>query len=142
MAFILPFWLTFGRALFGAGGWATFILMFTFVPVLLTTVAMMSIMLNTRADVKASGKLQTSDSLLLLLLYLSVILHGFFMIDGGDTPESNSVAATLFGDGMFDVAEKLGEDTLAAGVFSTASMVLLVVCIIVFGYKRFLKKYQ
>lgn len=127
MTFILPFWLTLGRSMIGSTGYLVILYTFLIAPVLFILMLIFNILIWARRDVRQRLEFGKLDSFLLLLLYVSVFLHGFFVVDGSDTPESlGSVLTRLFGSHLMDVS------TMLSGVAYTFSYFLLLICLAVF----------
>lgn len=127
MIFVLPFWLTFGRAAFGSVGWMTLIYLFTVAPGLLVAMIIITVLIRTKRDVKASRMVTDVEAWLLLILYVGVVLHGFFLVDGGDSDTAGSiksVATEVFGQGFEDASSVL------AIVFFLVSLAPLVALLI------------
>jgi hypothetical protein len=121
MSVLLPLWLTFGRGLLGSGGWGMLIYLFIYAPVLLLLLLLIGMFINSRPEVKTTGMVSDMEAVLLLALYLSVFLHGFFVVDGGDTQDSiNSVAMSVFGKSF------QGQSEYYSGIFLSSAMVLLI----------------
>ena len=134
MVFFLPFWLTFGRGLLGSGGWMTIMYIFTYAPMLLVGLLAVWFLLRFRADVRETKSIGSLDSIVLLALYVSIFLHGIFLLDGGDTPDSvNSVAMHVFG---MDKSTSDALDTMFASLCILLFVVTLVLCIVEFRKKR------
>jgi len=130
MTFFLPFWLTFGRNAFGSHGWLTVPYLFFIAPILFITLLVFNALLWARRDVRRITELSKVDSWLLLVLYTFVFLHGFFIVDGGDTPESlDSVMTILFNNNLHDLS------ALLSAVTYTISCLLLIACLVTFIYE-------
>lgn len=128
MTFVLPFWLTFGRALMGSHGWETLLYLFLVAPALFVVMLTLNILAWVRKDVRQKVELSPTDAYLLLGLYLSIFLHGFFLIDGGDAEASlNSVMTVTLGDQFLEISTLLSEATF------WMSFGLLITCIVVFA---------
>lgn len=130
MAFVLPLWLTLGRSLpFDVGGWMMLIYIFTLAPAIFVIFLVFHLLLSKRADVKKTKRIDSSDALLLIGLYVSLFLHGLFVVDGGDTAESvNSIASKYLGVSR-NVSTGISDTLLLA------SIVLVAVCLFVFVWK-------
>lgn len=127
MTFVLPFWLTLGRSMLGSSGHLTILYVFLIAPALFILMVIFNILIWARRDVRQKIEFGKLDSFLLLLLYISVFLHGLFVVDGSDTPESlSSVLTSLFGSHLLDVS------SLLSGVAYTFSYLLLVICLVTF----------
>lgn len=126
LAFVLPLWLTIGRSFFGSGGWMTLIYIFTVAPFLFVFLFILSVLLIKRYDVRLTKLVSPADVVLLLGVYVSTFLHGFFLVDGGDTQESvNSVASKYFGF-SHDISQVL------SNTFFALAAILLLACVILF----------
>ncbi|HVQ44263.1 MAG TPA: hypothetical protein VMT30_04840 [Candidatus Saccharimonadia bacterium] len=103
MAVVLPAWVTLSHS-----GWLSIIYIFTFGPAVFVALLVIGFIISGRPDVKKSGLVSRPDVWLLGALYLSLLLFGFFVVDGGDTSESlNSVSMTVFGRGFEPATELL-----------------------------------
>ena len=131
MVFILPLWLVLGRALFGSYGWGTIIYFFTVAPILLVSLLILGFLVKVNKTPDGRGYLSIYDSSLLTALYTAVFLHGFFIVDGGDTEESlNSVATKILGKSFQGTSEALG------AFFFYIAALILTITFIVFLYER------
>lgn len=131
MVFIMPLWLIIGRAMFGSFGWGTIIYFFTVAPILLISLLILGFLVKTRKAADGKSYLGLVDSSLLTMLYATVFLHGFFLVDGGDTEESlNSVATKILGKSFQSTSEALGE------IFYYLAALLLAITFIVFIFER------
>lgn len=135
MSFLLPIWLTVGKGMiFGVGGWVSLIYMFTLAPAIFAVLWLFFLLLYLRKDVKATRSIGTVDSILLLSLYVSIFLHGFYLLDGGDTKESvNSVASK-----HFNVSQELSSEY--SGAFVALFSSLMFACLLVFIYEIIKKR--
>jgi hypothetical protein len=139
MVFILPFWITFGRAIFGSQGWGTLLFIFTLAPLLCLVLLAFYFLLRSRGDIKFTKKLGMVDSFLMTGLYVSVILFGFFYVDTAGNIDvasqttSNSVSFDFFGSGFAGAANTL------AWAFFDLSIAIALVILVVLLYERFRK---
>lgn len=123
MAVLLPLWLTFGRALLGSGGWGTLIYLIYIAPVLLVALSVITILIRQSPRFKLEWLVTDWQAILLSLLYGSIFLHGFFLVDGGDSADSiNSVATKLLGSGFQDASAMLSIWLYFAAVILLAVM--------------------
>lgn len=130
MAFILPLWLVFGAS----GGWLTLLFMFILAPALFAILLVLHFLVSGRTDVVTNKRLNPVDAVTLTVLYVSIFMYGFFVVNGGDTTDSiNSDAMKLFGRSFQNTSEQL------SNVFLTFSIVLIVLTFILFLYERFAK---
>lgn len=130
MILILPFWLTFGRSLLGSDGLLTLLYIFFIAPVIFITILVFNVLIWARRDVRQELRLGKIDSFLLLLFYIFVFLHGFFVVDGSDSPESlNSVMTVFFGNHPAELSSFLG------GVTYAISCLLIAICFVTFIYE-------
>ncbi len=128
----MPFWLTFGRGMLGSAGWLQLAYMFLVAPALFVVLLGIAFLIQTSPQYKLERLVTTPEALLLTLFYVSTFLHGFFLIDFGDTDDSaNSVATHIFGVGFRDTSAMLGT------VFLFASVALLAATLIVATVTRF-----
>ena len=135
MSIALPLWLTVGKlALFNAGGWMTLIYLLQVVPIIFVVFWVLFILLAKRKDVRETKSIGSFDSVILILLYVSIFIHGIFLVDGGDTDESiNSVAMNIFGMNQ-SVSSELSQ------FFSIFAIVMAVIALVVFIYKLISKR--
>lgn len=130
MALILPFWLILGRGLVGgSSGWVAVVYFFYVAPPLILSLLAMRLLVKTRVDALGQKHFGKVDSMLLSTVYLSVFLHGFFLVDGGDTEESVASVVTQLGVSN-EVSEFYGE------VFFLTSLLLIIVTLAVLIYER------
>lgn len=127
MTFLLPFWLTLGRSMLGSSGYLTILHMFFIAPVLFILMLIFNVLIWARRDVRQKVEFSKLDSFLLLLLYISIFLHGFTIVDGSDTPESlSSVLTSLFGSHLLNISSSLSHITYMI------SFLLLAICLVTF----------
>lgn len=108
MIFLLPFWLTFGRALLGSAGWVGLIMLFTVAPLLLIILVLFTWLVKGRREVQATKMVSKKDAQLLTVLYSSFIVFGLFVVDGGDTSDSvGSVVTMAFGKSLEPLSNML-----------------------------------
>ena len=93
---LLIIWVWIGRAFFGAGGWWILLFLFTVVPVLAVALTVTTILAFTQRQPKATGRLTIGQFWCLIGVWASMFLFGFFVVDFGDTKESERSAFTLF----------------------------------------------
>jgi len=135
MTFVLPFWLTFGRTLLGSHGWQTLLYLFLVAPALFIAMLTINILVWVRKDVRQKAEVSPVDAYLLLGLYVSVLLHGYFLIDGGDSEASlNSVMTVTLGEQFLGISTLLSEATF------WLSFGLLITCIVIFAQELSSKK--
>lgn len=134
-AVLLPLSLIFGRALFGVIGWEFLLLMFL-VPFFIVGMLVAAAFITLRPDVRASRKVSLKDAQLLLSLYASLILYGFFLPGVADTPERvQSLASHVFGPGF------AGMSALLSHLFMLTSIALVVwLCVAAFAQRATGKK--
>ena len=112
MTFVLPLSLTFGRGVFGVGGWDMLGYFYLFSPMLIIFMLVVGFLVSGRADVKATRMVSRQDALLISAFYVTVLVHAFFAVGFGDTDESiKSVATVLFGRGLLDFSRIMAELT-------------------------------
>jgi hypothetical protein len=127
MAVALPLWISVGRGIAGYGGWLELYYTFAWAPLLLIALVGVSRAMR-RPGVLESGAVGDLDAGLLLLLYLAVFLHGAFVVDFGDTPESlGSVATRYLGRGFTDRSTALAHVTLVASLLLLALALVVAV---------------
>jgi len=120
MAFLLPLWLTFGRALFGSSGWLTLVFLISTAPMLLGVLIAINVIIHFNSTYKLEHLVTKPQAIILFLLYCSIFLFSLFVLDGGDTPESvSSIATRILGRGFEDTS------MFISGIFYGASMVLV-----------------
>ncbi len=93
MILVMPFWVAFGRAFFGAGGWGVF---FT-LPLAVLVVFPYHIIIAVLAFVGNKVKLSKFSITILVCYYFFALLAQLSFVDGGDTQESVGSAFTLAG---------------------------------------------
>jgi hypothetical protein len=131
MLLFLPFWLTFGRGIFGSGGWGTLISAFIISPALFVALITLNILVKVRRPIGAKPTLGQIDSLLFTALYISVFAVGFFFVDGGDTTDSvKSVATNLFGRSFQQTSQNL------SNAFFIMSLLFICALLTVLTYER------
>jgi hypothetical protein len=85
MMFVLPFWISLGRAfLFNIAGYYI-LLYFFYSAVLFGWLIYIYKSLKERPDIRLSGLMKSSDAKILLAIYLVVFAHGFFWLDQADS---------------------------------------------------------
>lgn len=132
MVAIMPLWLTFGRGLLGSAGWLQLAYIFLVAPVLFAVLLAIALLIQTSPRYKLEGLVTAPEAVLLSLSYVSIFLHGFFLVDFGDTDESvNSVATQLLGAGFRDMSTTLSQ------VFLFGSAALLLTALVVAMVARF-----
>lgn len=105
MALFLPFWLTIGRGLLGSAGWYTLIYLFSVAPALIICLVALRLLLGPAKEGAGTGAHGLVQSLLLSTFYVATILHGFFLVDFGDAPNSeSSLALNVFGKSFEETA--------------------------------------
>lgn len=130
MMFTLPLWVTFGKGLiFGVGGWLALISIFTIAPALFVVFLIFALLLMTRKDVIESRRLGVFDSVLLLILYLSIFLFSIFVVDGGDTPESVDSVMSKYNFVSQSLSGQLSE------IFMLSSVLLIIVGFVIFIFE-------
>ena len=97
MIYVLPLWVTFGRALVGYPGWWMIFFMVSVAPILLCSLLALRSMAVVTVDKDGNQFVGKTEAVLLTTLYISVALFGFFVVDFGDTEASSgSVATAVF----------------------------------------------
>ncbi|MCU1414653.1 MAG: transporter [Microbacteriaceae bacterium] len=118
---VLPLWMLIGRVFFGVIlGWHYAIQLFL-APLLFVFLAVISTLSWARRRARASGAVTRVDASLISVLYLSVLVYGFFVVDSVHSYEQGkSVATVLFGqwirDASFTVADIAGGVMIVAGL--------------------------
>ncbi len=118
---ILPLWMLIGRVFFGVIlGWHYAIQLFL-APLLFVFLAVISTLSWARRRARAIGAVTRADAWLISVLYLSVLVYGFFVVDSvHSTEQGKSVATVLFGqwirDASFTVADIAGGVMIVAGL--------------------------
>ncbi|GAA2183199.1 hypothetical protein GCM10009785_25770 [Brooklawnia cerclae] len=117
MAVVLPVWISFGRAVFGSGGWLMVIFTVTLAPALCVLLIVCRFLIPVGLDAAGRKTIGEVEAILLAVLYLQVFLFGFFVVDGGDTLDSvGSVATEIFGKGFEEASSVLSGVTFVAAV--------------------------
>ncbi len=102
------FWLTIGRAFLGSMGWFMLIYIINGIPVISLACGVLISLAPTEMSKKKRRSLNPTLSTLLYVMFAAAFLHGFFLVDFGDTEDSTvSAAATLFGRSFLDVSSYL-----------------------------------
>ena len=118
---ILPLWMLIGRVFFGVIlGWHYAIQLFL-APLLFVFLAVISTLSWARRRSRQTGAVSSIDAALISVLYFSVIVYGFFVVDSVHSYEQGkSVATVLFGqswrDASFTVADIAGGVMIVAGL--------------------------
>jgi hypothetical protein len=118
---ILPLWMLIGRVFFGVIlGWHFAIGLFL-APLLFVFLAVISTISWARRSARARGAVTRADAWLISVLYLSVLVYGFFVVDSVHSyQQGKSVATVLFGqwlrDASFTVADIAGGFMIVAGL--------------------------
>jgi hypothetical protein len=135
MSVLLPIWLTIGKSMiFGVGGWMSLVYMFTIAPAIFVIFWIFYTFIALRKDVIELRSIGLIDSVILAGLYVSIFLHGFFLVDGGDTKESvNSVASKHFG-----LTHEMSSEY--SGLLMAIAFALFVAGFIVFIYELIKKR--
>ncbi len=133
MVFLLPLWLTFGLNLLGIGGWTSLFYWFAGVPALFVVLLILYALVKPRSATNGKSHLGIIDSVLLTAIYVVVFLHGFFLVDGGDTEASiNSVATKFFGKSD----ESIFYSNYLSQIFLVISALLIIITLAVVIYER------
>jgi hypothetical protein len=120
-AIVLPLWMLIGRVFFGVIlGWHYAIQLFL-APLLFVFLAVIATLSWARRNSRALGAVTHADAWLLSVLYLSVLVYGFFVVDSVHSSEQGkSVATVLFGqwirDASFTIADIAGGVMIVAGL--------------------------
>lgn len=118
---VLPLWMLIGRVFFGVIlGWHYAIQLFL-APLLFVFLAVISTLSWARRHSRTSGAVTSLDASLISVLYFSVIVYGFFVVDSvHSTEQGTSVATQLFGqqlrDASFTIADIAGGVMIVAGL--------------------------
>ncbi len=79
-------------------------------PILFVSLLIFNILVWSRKEVRQKAELSRVDTFLLFTLYISVFLHGFSVVDGGDSQDSlNSVMTISLGHNLLDLSSYLSE---------------------------------
>jgi hypothetical protein len=114
----LILWVWIGRALFSAAGWWVLLFIFTVVPVLFIALAVTTILAIRQRQPASSGRVTITQFWCLLGLWVSLFLVGLFLVDFGDTKESERSAFTqVVGSSALDASAGL------SGIFLLTSIV-------------------
>ena len=89
---VLVVWVWIGRIVFGAGGWFFLILLISVVPVVLVALLITTILSFRGSD--APHALNPSQALAQLVVWGGMLAFGFFLVDFGDTSDSELSAFT------------------------------------------------
>lgn len=136
MAFILPFWITIGRAMLGSQGIGTLFTLFVVSPILFLVLLILHTLATSRQDVKVTKQLGKTDSILMACVYVSVFLFGFFIVDGSGNIDvageynTNSASFALFGKGFENIAQTLSD------IFMSLSIIFVFIALLVMIYER------
>lgn len=96
LIFLSLFWLTFGRAFLGVGGWGVIGILFTIAPLLLLYTVTVGAILHRKE--KRGYRMTNRTQNAFMALLTSIFAFGFFAPDAGDTRESyRSVFSAIFG---------------------------------------------
>jgi hypothetical protein len=118
---ILPLWMLIGRVFFGVIlGWHYAIQLFL-APLLFVFLAVISTLSWARRRSRQTGAVSSIDAVLISVLYFSVLVYGFSVVDSVHSYEpGKSVATELFGqsfrDASFTVADIAGGVMIVAGL--------------------------
>lgn len=118
---VLPLWMLIGRVFFGVIlGWHYAIQLYL-APLLFVFLAVISTLSWARRRSRASGAVSSVDASLITVLYFSVVVYGFFVVDSVHSSEpGKSVATVLFGqqlrDASFTIADIAGGVMIVAGL--------------------------
>jgi hypothetical protein len=118
---VLPLWMLIGRVFFGVIlGWHFAIGLFL-APLLFVFLAVISTISWARKRARTLGAVSQPDAWLISVLYLSVLVYGFFVVDSVHSYEQGkSVATVLFGqwlrDASFTVADIAGGVMIVSGL--------------------------
>jgi hypothetical protein len=118
---VLPLWMLIGRVFFGVIlGWHYAIQLFL-APLLFVFLAVISTLSWARRNTRTLGAVTRVDAWLISVLYLAVLVYGFFVVDAVHSYEQGkSVATVLFGqwirDASFTVADIAGGVMIVAGL--------------------------
>ncbi len=139
MTFFLPFWITFGRALLGSGGWMTIMFLIFCAPYMIGILLLFSILIKIFYVEKVfSGIFEA----MLPTFFWSVFLFGFFIVDGGDGGQQGSIFTNIAGK-LSSTDTTYSTDyhwfsNICADAFSITAMIFLsiiliqiVVCIVI-----------
>lgn len=128
MSVLLPLWLILGNN----GGWGTFRYIFIVGPTIFVSFWVLASLLAMRPSSRVGVILGIFDIVLLLALYLSIFLHGFFFVDGGDTEKSYSSVATAHYGMNIVTSTKYAHELYAVSFFLLiASFIYFTVALIV-----------
>lgn len=132
MVVLLPLWLTIARGFLGIGGLETIGLV-VYMPIVIGALLLLAILVPTQISANQTRVVSPLDAVLLAVLYLSIFLYGFFMVDVDGTQEKIASAASLMvGPSFTDLSSRI------ADFFLKASFVLAAACFAVFIYERIL----
>ncbi len=136
MSILLPLWLVVLRdTLFGIRGWETLVYMFTYAPAVFVICWILFGLLIARDDVEQTKSIGSIDSLMLIGLYVSVFLHGFFLVDGDLSAGTlDHSVATKYIDQSNGVSNGNSE------FFFLSSCLLIFLCFILFTYELVSKR--
>ena len=105
---ILILWVWMGRAFFGAGGWFFLIFLVSVVPALAVGLTVTTVLAILQRLPKATGRLNPAQFWTLIGVWVSMICFGFFVVDFGDTKESEASAfSRLAGRAVLDTSSTL-----------------------------------
>lgn len=118
---ILPLWMLIGRVFFGVIlGWHFAIQLFL-APLLFIFLAVIATLSWARRRSRRAGAVTSIDAVLISVLYFSVLVYGFFVVDSVHSYQpGKSVATVIFGqplrDASFTVADIAGGVMIVAGL--------------------------
>ena len=126
---ILILWVWMGRALLGAGGWFFLIFLVSVVPALAVALTVSSVLAILQRLPKATGRLNPAQFWTLLGVWVSMIGFGFFIVDFGDSKDSEASAfSRLAGRATLDTSNTLSGIFFVLTIgFYIALLVLLII---------------
>ncbi|MBP9668010.1 hypothetical protein KBD87_04390 [Candidatus Saccharibacteria bacterium] len=138
MLFII-FWLTAGRSLLGSDGWLSLVIVSSWVPLLLAFTGVLAVTSSIRY--RRTGYVFSKTMNVLFSSFLAgAFVGGFFLMDGGDTPESiGSVFTKMtgisdFAHPLIDVTQNIC--TVLMCVMPVLMMVMLIFVFVDKGAKK------
>lgn len=121
-------WVWIGRMLFGSGGWFLLILLVSVVPILAAVLAATTVLAFTQRRDAVVGRITGQQTLAQLLTWVGLLGFGFFLVDFGDTTDSESSAFTqLVGRQFIDLSWTL---TIVTGALAAAAWIWLLIVLI------------
>lgn len=93
MVLLMPFWVAFGRAFFGVGGWGVFYTL----PIAVLMVFPYHVLIAILAFIGKKSQASLLTAILLLSYYFFAIMSQLSFVDGGDTKESIGSVLTFGG---------------------------------------------